>query len=401
VAVDPSGTYVFVTCSIADGLAALYTSSLSGLWIPGSDGDEPFGVAVDPKGSYVYVANFGNDSVTVGRVSTTDPDPNILGDEDDEQYFDNPSGIAAVFDELTYEEEGVSIRKIYVANNGATNPSHMVTVITQTGSGEFEFGYVSNYAGSDPLGVTASPDGRRVYVANSGNRTVSVINTSTDQQVSTETVGNAPWGVSVGAMGNYLYVTNSEDDQVSIIDLVHDDDRTATAGTTPYGVAAPKNGEFAYVVNNAGTVPIRKIYADSSGTDKNVEDDGNPDIQSPYALGTFIGGTPPTAPSSLAATVEDDDTIELTWNDNSTNEEGFKIERRIQGEGRFQFIDTVGEDDESYTDYNLSSETTYEYRVCAYTEAADSSYDELIGDDDAVTTEESEDFSWCFIGSLF
>ena len=62
--------------------------------------------------------------------------------------------------------------------------------------------------GSDPNGVSVSPDGSKVYVANEGANTVSVINTATNTVTATITVGTNPYGISVSPDGSKVYVAN-------------------------------------------------------------------------------------------------------------------------------------------------------------------------------------------------
>jgi hypothetical protein len=65
--------------------------------------------------------------------------------------------------------------------------------------------------------------------------------------------------------------------------------------------------------------------------------------------------------------------INLTWNDNSDNEDGFVIERGTDNT-TFTQIATVGENINYYTDTNFTLGQTYYYRVYAYNEFGDSSY---------------------------
>jgi hypothetical protein len=71
---------------------------------------------------------------------------------------------------------------------------------------------------------------------------------------------------------------------------------------------------------------------------------------------------PPAAPSALSATVPSSTQINLTWQDNSNNEQGFKIER--WNGSSFAEINSVGIN--AYSDTGLSPATTYLYRVRAY-----------------------------------
>lgn len=58
--------------------------------------------------------------------------------------------------------------------------------------------------------------------------------------------------------------------------------------------------------------------------------------------------------------------LRLNWNDNSDNEEGFLIERSIDGGSEFIIIDQVGVNTETYLDTSLVGDTEYWYRVKAF-----------------------------------
>ena len=73
----------------------------------------------------------------------------------------------------------------------------------------------------------------------------------------------------------------------------------------------------------------------------------------------------PTAPSDLMATLTTRSTIDLTWTDNSTFEDGVDIERSLDGV-LYDYLDSVGSNVVNYTDSGLSPATTYYYRARAY-----------------------------------
>ncbi len=84
------------------------------------------------------------------------------------------------------------------------------------------------------------------------------------------------------------------------------------------------------------------------------------------AYGTLSTATaPPAAPTSLIATATGPSSIALSWQDNSNNESGFRIERSSDGT-TFTEIGVVGVNQTSTTDSGLSSQATYYYRVRAY-----------------------------------
>ena len=80
--------------------------------------------------------------------------------------------------------------------------------------------------GANPSGVAVSPDGTRMYVANTSSGTVSVIDTATGKLIDTNPktptvdairVGSSPSALAVS--GNRLYVANTGSGTVSVIDM--------------------------------------------------------------------------------------------------------------------------------------------------------------------------------------
>ena len=98
---------------------------------------------------------------------------------------------------------------------------------------------------------------------------------------------------------------------------------------------------------------------------------------STFQIPVYLQDNPPVvlnAPSNLLARLQSDNsTVELAWQDNSSNEEGFKIERRTGAAGNWVEIATAGTDAQNYTDTNLPPET-YSYRVRAFKGTTDSDY---------------------------
>lgn len=66
--------------------------------------------------------------------------------------------------------------------------------------------------------------------------------------------------------------------------------------------------------------------------------------------------------------------VTLAWQDNSSDELGFKIERKTGSAGTFRQIATVGPNVTSYTDTGLRKGTTYYYRARAYNSSGHSPY---------------------------
>jgi gliding motility-associated-like protein len=112
--------------------------------------------------------------------------------------------------------------------------------------------------GSGPYGIAVSPDGSRLYVANSASNSVSVINTGTNSVVATVPVGSFPWGIAVSPDGSSVYVVNDYSNNVSVINTATNTvTTTITVGTRPGFVAVSPDGSRVYVTNSgANTVSV-------------------------------------------------------------------------------------------------------------------------------------------------
>jgi uncharacterized membrane protein YgcG len=108
----------------------------------------------------------------------------------------------------------------------------------------------------------------------------------------------------------------------------------------------------------------------------------------PYALvasggdlSSFNITVSPNPPKSLSAIAISGTQIDLLWTDNSDNETGFKIERKITG-GVYSEIDTVAAGVTSYNNTGCDTGTKYTYRIRAYNAAGNSTY----SNEDSATT---------------
>jgi uncharacterized delta-60 repeat protein len=75
------------------------------------------------------------------------------------------------------------------------------------------------------------------------------------------------------------------------------------------------------------------------------------------------------SPTGLAATTVSNAEIALVWTDNSSNEDGFRIERKIGEFGEYSQITTAGPNVTTYNNTGLTADTKYYYRVKAYNAA--------------------------------
>ena len=85
---------------------------------------------------------------------------------------------------------------------------------------------------------------------------------------------------------------------------------------------------------------------------------------------------PPEAPSDLVATAVSASQIDLSWVDNSDNEERFELWRRVEGEV-WGLVSELPADTTSYSDMGLSAETEYLYQIRACNKDGCSAFSKL------------------------
>jgi len=94
-------------------------------------------------------------------------------------------------------------------------------------------------------------------------------------------------------------------------------------------------------------------------------------IQTGKRVNAYLAVTSLLKPTNLSVTATSPTQISITWLDNATGEDGYKIERKI-GSGSYTEIATLPANVSSFTDSSLTPETTYTYRVKVFNNIADS-----------------------------
>ncbi|MFH1227319.1 MAG: DUF2341 domain-containing protein, partial [Planctomycetota bacterium] len=80
----------------------------------------------------------------------------------------------------------------------------------------------------------------------------------------------------------------------------------------------------------------------------------------------------PQSPSNLIAIASSESLVTLSWTDNSTNEDGFRLERKTGISGTYQALVSLPANITAYSDTTVSEVTLYYYRVIAYNAVGDS-----------------------------
>ena len=302
--------------------------------------------AIYPR--FAYVANYGNNTISMYRVDSTTGQFHYNG------YVSAGTGPISVTVDPT-------LRFVYAANSGSNNIS--VYVIDQT-NGTLTAG-TAVPAGTSPYSVSVDPTGRFVYATNYTSHNVSVytINQTTGALTATGApvgAGTNPRSISVDPSGEFAYVANTGFDNVFVYSIDQaTGELTATgllvgAGNFPVSVDVDPTGKFAYVANYssnnvsvytinqatgeltagtavaAGTGP-RSVTVDPTGRFAYVANSGTNNI-SVYTInqttGALTAGTAVAAGTGLESiTIDPTGNFAYAANDSSGNIYAYSIDQ--------------------------------------------------------------------------
>jgi DNA-binding beta-propeller fold protein YncE len=234
------------------------------------------GIAITPDGKSVYVPNNSEDNivdqlaVTTGGTLTTNTPSKV------HTPLDNPHAIAV-------SPDGKSV---YVTDDGHhnatdTTPAHGVSQYdVGAGGALISKSPASVASGTAPVAIAMSPDGKSVYVANSGDNTISQYHVGNGGGLSAMTPttvasGSGPSGIAVSADGKSVYVTDQNDSTMSEYDvgpggaLAPKSVPTVGTGPSPSAIAVSPDGKSVYVTNTGlGSVSQYEVGAGGALTAK-------------------------------------------------------------------------------------------------------------------------------------
>lgn len=121
----------------------------------------------------------------------------------------------------------------------------------------------------------------------------------------------------------------------------------------------------------AADAALMRAFPHDDGRGASIRSDDRAGL---LALYSEASGPGPNPPSSLSAEVTSTSTIDLSWDDNSSNENGFSVEQRTLPSTEFVFLGNLPPDTTSTTITGLAAETAAEFRVRAFNADAFSAY---------------------------
>jgi YVTN family beta-propeller protein len=199
-------------------------------------------VALSPDGRWLYATNTEGDSSGTGLLHIYDTE------DDNIHYAAYNVGRNPV--DVTVSSDGT---RIYVANAD----DGTITVIDE--------GLVREPldVGGTPTAIALSPDGNLLYIAVAGENAeddgaLRIIDLATGMRIGNIGTGRNPSDVAVSADGTQVFVTNTDDGTVTVYTNTATELRVdeINAGRAPTDVAVSPDGTKFYVTNSDGTVVV-------------------------------------------------------------------------------------------------------------------------------------------------
>ncbi|MFA5795456.1 MAG: DUF2341 domain-containing protein, partial [Candidatus Brocadiia bacterium] len=251
--------------------------------------------------------------------------------------------------------------------SGYYNPTYVSSAILTPGSGA-----IPGDSGN-PFRVSAGNGG--ASGPNAGASGIVIVRYPRRNIVSPEPTANAPEGQSVlNTPSNFIanVVSGNQIDLSWQDNSVYED-----------GFSIERSSDGINWVQIATTTESSTIYSDTTVTPTNnyyyrvasYKQSGNDPYSNQYATGTSM----PNAPTALIASEVASSFITLGWTDNSVSENGFKLERSLDGIN-YTITYTLPAGTVNYTDSGLVQNTTYYYRIFAYNGIGNSAYSNSISE---------------------
>jgi len=168
---------------------------------------------------------------------------------------------------------------------------------------------------------------------------------------------------------SYYYNITSEETQNSPFDVLNITlQNTSGQYLATVGIYDNRNkgtaGSYVYATYNLINYTGQTIRLNFLGT-TNATNSTTFRIDDVHAVATIPSVTVPASPTNLVV-VGTTGRVLMSWTDNSNNETGFKIERKVGSSGSFSYYTSTGANQNAYQDTLVSNGTVYYYRVYAY-----------------------------------
>jgi YVTN family beta-propeller protein len=226
------------------------------------------GVTFSPDGKKMYASAGGNNKIRVFNFTNgtlSEQDPILMKDQKNTEFY--PAGISI----------SPNGKSLYVANNVNHSVSRIDLATHQITA--------TSAVGKSPYAAMVSSDGNTLYVSNWGESSVTVLNAKDLTVKKTIPVGLHPNAIEINPVDGSIYVSNSDSDDISVIDEKHLKVRDtvslapyhgAPTGSQPDALTVSKDGKTLYVANagnnDIGVIDLGKPLSENHGENENDND---------------------------------------------------------------------------------------------------------------------------------
>jgi len=207
----PNGGKVYVA-NQGDNSVSIYdptTQSVTRTLTPANGVDKnPIAMVASSDGAYVFLVTQGNGS-TPGILD-------IINTSNDTVGGSAPLGVGPT--SITLD---TVLNRLYVANTGGNSVTTLDATSVALGVNPPIKALGTTPVGTAPVSVAALPNGLSFYVANSGSNDVSVVSSSSFQVVATVAVGQNPVFVATEPSSTKVYTANAGGGSISIIQVAN------------------------------------------------------------------------------------------------------------------------------------------------------------------------------------
>lgn len=310
-AVSSNGVFAYVANSRTNNVTAFRVSTEGALLLvpptpanpnPAAVDAAPSALAMSPDTKHLYVANNGNDTVTAFDIEVAGAltlIPSTAGST-------NPTAVnGADPASIAIPQSG---KFLYVANSGSNDVTAFSIGETGLLSRIAPAGANANpisTGGKGPKGVTISPNGSFLYVANSGSDNLTVFQIGANGLLTlvpaggnrnpVSTGGTTPNALMISLDGRFLYAANGggnvsaftigSDGLLTLVPSAAGNLNPVSAGTNPVALTMSPDGQFLYVANQGGRVSAYTVNTETGALTPLTALVGNP----------FLAGTTPSA----------------------------------------------------------------------------------------------------------
>ena len=148
-----------------------------------------------------------------------------------------------------------------------------------------------------------------------------------------------------------------------------DGEGTVSTGSYAFQSHGPRTGTLTLTYDDGASCTVQLTFTSATtGTSSYRCSDQSSGSES------FQVASPPSPPTHLTATAFSSSRIDLAWQDNSSNETGFRVQRRVDGSDDWIEIGTTAANINTFSDEGLEPLTLYHYRVLAFSANAASEF---------------------------